>query len=1259
MQIEDITPETLKQESDQQLRSLRLRFIQLWESLYSKGKQITNIPTDEYLARYRMLRRRMADRGLNIVTVTDIDRALLKSALGIMRPAELGDLVVVENYVSLGGSYARDPKGANDVDVIVRAEDQARNEGMELKLGRLLRRETGKDCHFVYAPTGPHSSYLPVYDLILRPKLKAEVIQVDEKTVMKFARAYYEGLEAGDPELDAGNHAAKNALVPGTVLDIGCGSGLFLKGLADNGYVVQGLDSDPVALEMCREKGVPVLQADVDDGLPWEEAAWDNVVFIHSLEHVKDPAEALKAAERVAKNRVIVIAPLGERTDPTHRQTWPTIDEFKKLFSFEPRWTIEPIAGTRSAIAMLNVGGPMEKAGLRPFGPFTPPKPAMKGMTEAFSVDQILPWAEKRFPVDAEEKLNGFRMIAEKAGDRVRIKTEGNQDRTRQLPGLIEKLSKVSGDFILDGNVGIDRHGRPLPRISLMTLMADKPEIPEGDVVKITLFDAPFIDEDLHTAPLTERRKRLETFFNAHLKGDPQFAITSFNIVKDKAALMAAFKRLGWLAGSEGLVVKALDSNWATDGVEEGWAKIKHDAELKVIVLEVHEAKGGVWNYTCGLLPGDSAFTNVRDFRGEKYIDLGKTFNSQVKASPGDILTCGVEEVIPSGEKLDWLGARVIDIDKDRTKPYFANQAVQVAEEANVLQVEKTEAGPGIYLVAPHGGMIVSGKKTLIVKLKPLPQDYVGRDVYLVEDKHVLGVVELSEPRKITQAEFKNLVTEHQINMREAAAWGFSKAPELLAYKPEVKKVFDPPVGYDPPPGVQTVIRNVSIHKAAEAGNLTFKEGDKGTGIAQIHIMGLSDEEAAKLREGRSRLNIARLSLGRLRSALLEMVGEHAAHIDLRLRPGGASSWEGGEIFIGNISGLDKLDELIAGKRTLRAPWKQERVGERPGGGEDIVRGPLEWLHAGERGVELFEPGSVGAYANTWGAMLMIDHYAWELYASDPHAKKFHFTGSRFFDGNLLFSFVPITEAGKKGPRIWMVRRLKDEDYAPVEKKLSPADQADYDAETERIRDSKKTPEAEEPHRFRAAKWTHPNGHPRCLVCGDDEPVGGVCNMPDGWYQRHEWDDEAAWAEERRALKEKKVIKSAEAETFFRIVKVDKKQQIVGGVIYEPGTIDTQGDWTDAGEIQKAMYRFMERYAEDTSRIKVLHKGRVRHFPIVECFQPDADMRRGGQVIKAGSWWMMVKVTDPEVWSEIESGRLTGFSMGGQAAGKQTPPPAS
>lgn len=132
----------------------------------------------------------------------------------------------------------------------------------------------------------------------------------------------------------------------------------------------------------------------------------------------------------------------------------------------------------------------------------------------------------------------------------------------------------------------------------------------------------------------------------------------------------------------------------------------------------------------------------------------------------------------------------------------------------------------------------------------------------------------------------------------------------------------------------------------------------------------------------------------------------------------------------------------------------------------------------------------------------------------------------------------------------------------------------------------------------------------------------------------------------------KKEKKPAEKVANFRIVKVDQAQQIVGGIVYEPNVVDTQGDYTDKESIQKALYGFMEKYYNDSKRIKVMHQGTPHSFPILECFQAEEDTKKGGQIIKAGGWWLMIKVTNADIWKGIVDGRFTGFSMGGVASGE-------
>ena len=64
----------------------------------------------------------------------------------------------------------------------------------------------------------------------------------------------------------------------------------------------------------------------------------------------------------------------------------------------------------------------------------------------------------------------------------------------------------------------------------------------------------------------------------------------------------------------------------------------------------------------------------------------------------------------------------------------------------------------------------------------------------------------------------------------------------------------------------------------------------------------------------------------------------------------------------------------------------------------------------------------------------------------------------------------------------------------PRAKFLRPKAAGGYEEETEAIRERSKSPEAQKAHKFQASEWTLPNGHPRCRVCGDEEPEGGECS---------------------------------------------------------------------------------------------------------------------------------------------------------------------
>ncbi len=183
MRIEEITANKLKEVPDRELYSLRLRFVQLYNKNF-KGNRNTRVGTlsrSDFLQKYKLLVKEMKDRNLTHAKVTDIDVEVFRKAMfGGLDVGTLGDVVVVENYLAIAGSFVKSPTEAQDIDIIVRDSSSNRDEGLELKVGRLLEKETKKLPHFVYSPRGPHSSYIPLFDLVLRSKAETKRIKIRE-----------------------------------------------------------------------------------------------------------------------------------------------------------------------------------------------------------------------------------------------------------------------------------------------------------------------------------------------------------------------------------------------------------------------------------------------------------------------------------------------------------------------------------------------------------------------------------------------------------------------------------------------------------------------------------------------------------------------------------------------------------------------------------------------------------------------------------------------------------------------------------------------------------------------------------------------------------------------------------------------------------------------------------------------------------------------------------------------------------------------
>lgn len=99
---------------------------------------------------------------------------------------------------------------------------------------------------------------------------------------------------------------AKEKKEPLRILDIGCGAGALMRELEEFGEVT-GIDISPRAIEYCRERGLTrVLEADAAR-LPFENGAFDVVVMLDVLEHLKDDTAGSAEVARVLKRGGLAI----------------------------------------------------------------------------------------------------------------------------------------------------------------------------------------------------------------------------------------------------------------------------------------------------------------------------------------------------------------------------------------------------------------------------------------------------------------------------------------------------------------------------------------------------------------------------------------------------------------------------------------------------------------------------------------------------------------------------------------------------------------------------------------------------------------------------------------------------------------------------------------------------------------------------------------------------------------------------------------
>jgi len=170
-----------------------------------------------------------------------------------------------------------------------------------------------------------------------------------------------------------------------------------------------------------------------------------------------------------------------------------------------------------------------------------------------------------------EIKFDGYRCLALKSGEKVRLLSRNEKTLNARFPGVVKGVGQLEGDFILDGEVvALDERGRP----SFQLLQNS-----QSDAVPVHFygFDLLHYDgQDLKDEPIEKRRALLESIMTK--AGEPLRLSPLLTAPPNK--ILEAMTKMGL----EGVIGKRPGSKYEPGERTGAWIKMRVDLQQEFVI---------------------------------------------------------------------------------------------------------------------------------------------------------------------------------------------------------------------------------------------------------------------------------------------------------------------------------------------------------------------------------------------------------------------------------------------------------------------------------------------------------------------------------------------------------------------------------------------------------------------------------------------------------------------------------------------------